>query len=65
MLTPTVIPSEVEESRCNIVRFCHGLPRLRFAALGMITATSCLTWSLVWETIRASREIIRRMIAQS
>jgi hypothetical protein len=36
---PSVFPSEVEEPRCNRLRFCHGVPRLRFAALGMTTAT--------------------------
>ena len=36
--TQTVIPSEVEGSRDTALRSFHGIPRLRFASLGM-TAT--------------------------
>ena len=32
---PTVIPSEVEESRDGNVGYLCGVPRLRFASLGM------------------------------
>ncbi len=31
----TVIPSEVEESRGASLGYIHGIPRLRFASLGM------------------------------
>jgi hypothetical protein len=36
MAVNTVIPSEVEESRCVTLRSFRGIPPLRGAALGMI-----------------------------
>lgn len=30
-----VIPNEVEESRCDGLKLLRGVPRLRFASLGM------------------------------
>ena len=35
MSNTAVIPSEVEGSRCNTLRQCREIPRLRFAPLGM------------------------------